>query len=590
MKGLLFPEFEIRDRHRRIAALVLEHWRQLLLAGVCMLLGSLATPAMAYLVKPAVDEIFVRKDLTMLKVLPVVVLLVFFVNGLADYGRAFLMNRVGRNIIRKLRILIYDRLIDMPMSFFQASRTGELMSRVTNDVNKVSNMVSTAVTNSARDALKILWLVGLIFYLDWRMACLAVVVLPIAFFPVFELGRRVRKISTSSQEAMADITSFLQETLSGAKIVKAFGMESFEKKRFSGHTLKLLGCELREIIISAISSPLMEFIGGIAIAAVMYYGGSRVIEGSSTPGTFFSFLAANMMLYDPVKQISKINIAMQRGLAATDRVFDIIERAPEIVEAADAVELPRRPHAVVFENVGFRYGGDDEGDVLRDIRIHCGVGEVIALVGTSGGGKTTLVNLIPRFFDVTGGSIRIDGEDIRRFTLNSLRRQIAIVTQEPILFNDTVRNNIRYGNLDADDEAVLEAARAAYAYDFVQRFPRGFETTIGELGSRLSGGEKQRICIARALLKDAPILILDEATSALDSASEQWVQKALVNLMKGRTTFMIAHRLSTIMHADRILVLSAGRIVEEGTHEDLMALGREYRKLYEMQFNAGGIA
>lgn len=565
--------------------MVQSHWRLLAFSMFCMLVNSLATPAMAYLVKPAVDKIFVNKDVAMLKLMPLAVVLVFSVNGLADYGRTYLMSKVGRSIIRDLRNLLYNRILDLPLSFFQANKTGALMSRVTNDVNIVSSMVSTAVTNSVRDILKVFWLIGLIFYLDWKMACLAIIIFPVAFYPIFEFGRRARKISTKTQEAMASMSAFLQETFTGAKIVKAFGMEDFEKDRFAGETRRLLRMELKEVVISAISSPLMEFIGGLAIAAVMFYGGSRVIEGESSPGTFFSFMTATMMLYDPVKKISKINISIQKGLAATDRIFDIIERESTIVQASNAIPLPKSPHHVVFENVCFQYGGDHSPPVLQNINIRSDAGEVIALVGTSGGGKTTLVNLIPRFYDVSGGSIRIDDYDLRDLTIESLRAQIATVTQEPILFNDTVRNNIRYGNLDADDADVERAARAAYAYDFVQRFPKGFDTTIGELGSRLSGGEKQRICIARAILKDAPILILDEATSALDSESEHWVQKALVNLMKGRTTFMIAHRLSTIMHANRIMVLVRGQIAEEGTHDELMTREGEYYKLYQMQFN-----
>ncbi len=570
--------------------MVREHWALLTAALGCMIINSLSAPAMAWLVKPAVDKIFVNKDTGMLQVVPLVVVLVFVVNGVADYGRAYLINKVGRRIIRRLRNRLYDSLMDLPLSFFQSNKTGVLMSRVTNDVNVIKNMVSTAVTSSVRDVLKIVWLIALIFYTDWKLASLAVLVFPVVFFPIFELGRRSRKISARTQEAMGEMSAFLHETLSGVKIVKAFGMEGLEKHRFSRKTRSLFEMELKEIAISAMSSPLMEIIAGLAIAAIMFYGGYSVIEGASTPGTFFSFMTANIMLYDPVKQISKINIAVNRGLAATDRIFDLLESPPEAADEGSAPILPLSRHRVIFDNVSFRYGTDSGlPDVLKNISIRAEAGEILALVGPSGGGKTTLVNLIPRFFEASEGRILVDTHDIRGVRLESLRRQIAVVTQEPILFNDTVMGNIRYGNPDATESAAIDAARSAFAFDFIKGFPKGFDTSIGELGNRLSGGEKQRICIARALLKDAPILILDEATSALDSESEHWVQMALSNLMKGRTTFMIAHRLSTIMHADRILVLVDGCVVEEGTHEELLTRAGAYRRLYDMQFNVNAV-
>jgi len=343
---------------------------------------------------------------------------------------------------------------------------------------------------------------------------------------------------------------------------------------------------MKEVKVDELSSPVMELIGGIGIAVGIYYGGYRIFHDTLSPGTFFAFISATVMLYRPVRKLSKLNLNIQRGLAATDRIYDILEQKSEIVEKDQPVEIPAGPHRVVFENVCFQYDSNDADDtmVLNQVSFKADPGEVVALVGMSGGGKTTLVNLLPRFYDATSGSIRIDGIDIRDAAIASLRRQIAVVTQEPILFNETVYDNIAYGNRGASRELIENAAKDAYAYDFIQGFPKGFETTIGELGSRLSGGEKQRICIARALLKDAPILILDEATSALDSEAEIVVQKALENLMKGRTTFVIAHRLSTITHAHRILVLVKGRIVEEGTHIELLARDGAYRKLYHMQF------
>ena len=384
---------------------------------------------------------------------------------------------------------------------------------------------------------------------------------------------------------MADLSAFLHETFAGNKIVKAFGMEECEKQRFYEKTDHLFRLEIKAVIARSLSSPIMEFLAGVGIAFIIWYGGLKVISGDSTPGTFFSFMAAVIMLYDPVKKLSHLNNAIQQGLAATDRIFDVLEQKSGIIERPDPVRIPDGPHRVTFRDVSFRY---DQQLVLQDINLAVGAGEIVALVGMSGGGKTSLVNLIPRFYDVAAGTVAIDDTDIRDLSIQWLRQQIAIVTQEPILFNDTVRNNIAYGNPRADFDEIVKVARAAYAYDFIQNFDDQFDTVIGELGARLSGGEKQRICIARALLKDAPILILDEATSSLDTESEQLVQKALENLMQGRTTFVIAHRLSTIAYAHRIVAVIDGRIAEEGTHEELMARKGEYYKLYQMQFQTNG--
>jgi len=443
------------------------------------------------------------------------------------------MNYVGQNIIRRLRNRLYDRIQDLPISFFQKEKTGVLMSRVTNDVNIIKNMVSSAVTGSLRDFFTVIGLTFVIFYRDWKMALVAVVILPLAFFPIVVLGRKLRKVTTHTQEAMADLTSTLHETFAGNKIIKAFGMESYEKERFFKKTLKLFKLELKGVRFKALASPVMEFLGGLGVAFVIWYGGYKVITGTSTAGTFFSFMAAVMMLYTPVKRLSRLNNIIQQGLAGTDRVFDILESESDIQEISNPVKFKCGPHRVIFKNVYFKY---DDVMILKDINLDVRPGEILAFVGMSGGGKTSIVNLIPRFYDVSKGVILIDDIDIKDASISSLRNQIAIVTQEPILFNDTVRNNIAYGNQNASDKDIENAARAAYAYEFIQNFPDGFDTNIGELGGRLSGGEKQRICIARALLKDAPILILDEATSSLDAESETLVQKALENLMKGRTT------------------------------------------------------
>ena len=575
-------KLKLKDRHKHLLTLIKENKYRLFLAMLCMLVIAVASSATAFLVKPVLDDIFFNKDTTMLKIIPVVVVLIYFLRGLGMYGQDYFMNYVGENVIKDLRNVLYNRIQDLPIAFFHKEKTGVLMSRITNDVNIIKAMVSTAVTGSLKDSFTIVGLTFVIFYRDWKMALIAFIVLPVAFFPVVEFGRRVRRISTGWQEAMADLNSFLHETFAGNKIVKAFGMESYEKKRFFHKTLDLFKLEMKAVIARSLSSPIMEFLGGLGIAFIIWYGGYKVITGSSTAGTFFSFMAAVLMLYDPVKKLSGLNNAVQQGLAAADRIFDIIEMESDIKERRDPITIKRGPHRVTFENVFFKY---DDVMVLKDIKLDVQAGEVLALVGMSGGGKTSLVNLIPRFYDVTRGAIRVDGVDIRDVSLSSLRDQIAIVTQEPILFNDSVRNNIAYGKQNATDKEIIKAAEAAYAYDFIQNFPNKFDTNIGELGARLSGGEKQRICIARALLKDAPILILDEATSSLDAEAEMLVQKALENLMKGRTTFVIAHRLSTIDYADRIAVIVNGRVEEEGKQEELISMQGEFFKLYQMQYS-----
>ncbi len=572
----------IRNRHRQLFALVKENRTRLLLAMACMLVEAAGTSTAAYLVKPVLDDIFINKNQAMLRLIPPAIVGIYLLRSLAMFYGDLFMSYVGQNIIRRLRNRLYDRIQDLHLAFFHKETTGGLMSRIINDVNFVKDMLSSTITGSLRDCFTIIGLVFVIFYQIWHLAAFAILVLPAALIPIIIFGRRVRRTSTGCQEIMADISAFMHETFAGNKIVKGFGMEEYEKGRFLEKTDRLFRLEMKETMARVITSPINLFLGGLGASLIVWYGGLKVISGAYTAGTFFSFLTAVLLLYKPVKDLSKFNNAIQRGLSATDRIFDIIERETGIPEDPNPVEIETRPHRVVFHDVAFKY--EDEM-VLQNINVEVDPGKVLAIVGMSGGGKTSLVNLIPRFYDVSGGAITIDGIDIRRISLAALRRQIAIVTQEPILFNDSVRNNIAYGRQGAAEEEIVVAARAAYAYDFILNFPRRFDTRIGELGARLSGGEKQRICIARALLKDAPILILDEATAALDSAAEKTVQKALENLMHGRTTFVIAHRLSTILSADRIIVLSGGRIVEQGSHQELLALRGDYFRLYQMQFS-----
>ena len=582
------PPYITEFFQRRIGQLlrmVKDHWVRLFFAVVAMVVVAATQVAIPFVLKHVMDDIFVSKDVRMLNLIPLSVIALFLIRGTAMYYQAYLMKYVGEKIIMRLRNRLYNRVQDLPLSFFHKEKTGSLMARITHDVSIVREMISDAMTGLLKDAVMILGLAGYIYVQDWKLAMAATVVLPIAFYPITEFGRRIRRYSTGYQTAMADLSAFLFETFTGNKIVKAFGMEAHEKKRFARKSANLFKHQMKQVIVRALSSPVMDFLGGLGIAFIIWFGGRQVISGTQTVGTFTSFIAAVLLLYDPVRRLSKFNNTIQQGMAAADRVFDIIEHSSDIKQADHPIIVPDCPHRVTFEDVSFAYVADET--VLKDIQMDVRPGEILALVGASGGGKTTLVNLIPRFFDVTQGKILIDGMDIRRLSLDSLRRQIAIVTQEPILFNDSVRNNIAYGNRHASDVEIEAAARAAYAHDFVINFPDGYNTLVGELGERLSGGEKQRICIARALLKDAPILILDEATSSLDSESERLVQKALENLMQGRTTFVIAHRLSTVRYADRIVVIDAGRIMEEGNHRDLLDRQGAYFNLCRIQSSKG---
>jgi subfamily B ATP-binding cassette protein MsbA len=542
---------------------------------------GLATAGAAYLIKPVLDDIFVNKDETMLKIMPIAVLVLVTSKGMFLWGNTYLTTYVGQLIIADLRRKLYDHIQNLPLSFFDNHATGDLMSRILNDVTFLQTTATNAVAGVMRECFSVIALLAVIFSRDWKLASIAVIILPIGFYPMIKLGKMLRRLGTSGQVSLADITISLHETIGGNRIVKAFGMEDYEKARFKVINDKNLKFATKVVGISALSSPIMEFFGGVVIVFTVWYGGWCVIHGVTTPGNFFSFIAGLLMLYEPVKRLNNTIGLIPVGVVAAERIFEIMAFPQEILNKDGAQHLPPIRRSIEFRNVNFSYGGSL---VLKDINISAKAGELIALVGMSGAGKTTLVNLIPRLYEVTGGGILIDGVDIREVTLSSLRAQIGIVTQQSILFNDTVRNNIAYGDITSGEKDIIAAAKAANAYEFIMKMPQGLDTFIGEQGARLSGGERQRICIARALLKNAPILILDEATSSLDSESENEVQNALENLMAGRTTFVIAHRLSTIMGADRILALAEGEIVEEGHHDELLRKGGEYSRLYELQF------
>ena len=573
------------DTFKRLLLMAKQYYVRFIFAALCMIIAGGLQSALPLISKPAIDEIFMSKNIAALKWIPFAIVGIFMFKGLANYGQTILMSSIGLRIVTDLRNKLYEQIQKQSLSFFAEHPTGLLMSRITNDVQSVQTASSEAVTALVKDSFMLLSLVGVIFYTDWKLALIAIVVFPLTIYPISTFGRKMRKVTTSSQITMGTLSSLLQETISGTRIVKAFSMEKYENERFAAENERLFKYNMKAVSVNAISSPLMDFLGGLGIAAVIFYGGYNVVQGHSTPGTFFSFIAALLMLYEPIKRLTNVNNTINQGIAGADRIFSIIDRVPDIEDKSDAIALPSVSKGIEIENVTFCY---ETMPVLKNINLSIKAGEVVAFVGMSGGGKTSLVNLIPRFYDVSEGCVLIDGHDVRDVTLQSLRGQIAIVTQQTILFNDTVKNNIAYGDIKRTEEDIFNAAKAANAHDFISRLPKGYDSNIGELGTKLSGGEKQRISIARALLKNAPILILDEATSSLDTEAEIEVQDALDNLMKGRTTLVIAHRLSTIRNADRIIALVNGKIVEEGNHEALMTQRGEYYRLYNLQFKDEG--
>lgn len=508
------------------------------------------------------------------------------IKGVCDYLGTYLVNYAGLGMVTDLRNDLYNRILSRSASFYARNPTGTLVSTVINDVEKVQVSLSTVMAEFLQQFFTLIFTAIVVIVTGRQLAWVLLLFIPIAMISVFRLGRRVQQTTRKGQDKLADIQNILHETITGNRIVKAFGMEKWESRRFFDAARRLFKANLRSVRAQALSSPLMEIIGAIGVAALLKLG--RVLiqkEVFAENSDFLVFIFAVFRLYDPIRKFASFNNSFRQSMGASSQIFRFMDEEDEVQEKTDARLLPPFEKSVRFEEVSFSYGENNGNSaILRDVNLEVRAGEIVAIVGSSGAGKSTLVQLIPRFFDVTGGVIRIDGHDVRDMTLASIRSQIAIVTQETILFNDTVRNNIAYGQPDVKDEAVIAAAETALAHDFIRQLPEGYNTIIGEKGLRLSGGERQRIAIARALLKNAPILILDEATSALDNESESLVQSALQNLMVGRTVFVIAHRLTTIRRVDRIVVLEHGRITDSGTHEDLLTRLGTYRKLYELQF------
>ncbi len=587
--------------YMRTLRLLLPYKGSFAVALLCMFGYALSNGAMAYLIGPVMKflfstggtgegvvlvpfKLFSIKRESMLVAIPLAIIIVGVVKGLSSFGQTYFMGFVGQGVVRDIRKNLYDHILDMPVGYFSSTSTGEIVSRLTNDVNLLQMTTSDALTTLLKQSLSIIVLAAVIIGMDWKLALVASVALPLCFYPIRRFGKKMKRVSTKGQESMGTMMSLLNEAISGIRIVKAFCMEGYESARFAAENERQTRYRLKAIKVRSVSSPLMETVGAVGFALTIWYASHRITSGELRPEAFISFFAATIMFYQPVKALNGVNLNIQNGLAAAARIFKVLDMETEAGRASGMKELRGVERGVTFDSVSFDYG---DKSILKDITLTVSPGEVLAIVGSSGAGKTTFVNLLPRFYDVKGGVIGIDGVDIREISLRSLRSNIAIVSQQIVLFNDTVTNNISYGDAKRSAEEVLAAAKAANAHAFISRLPQGYDTVIGESGVRLSGGERQRLSIARAILKNAPLLILDEATSSLDTESELEVQKGLENLMAGRTTFVIAHRLSTVRGATRIIVLGGGEVLESGRHDELLKREGEYARLYSMQFGAG---
>jgi subfamily B ATP-binding cassette protein MsbA len=556
-----------------------------LLAGaVLALIVSAMDGAIAWLVKPAMDDIFIRRDMLMLKLLPFALLGIYVIKGIARYLQSYLMAAVGERVIARLRRDLYTHIQSMPLSYFSDLHSAELMSRVVNDVGRLARLSSQALVMAIRQVGTIVALAAVMFVREWILALLALVAFPFVAVLVRVIGRKLYKINKRAQEKIAELNVILQESFAGTKIVKAFGREDHEQERFDRVNRRLLDLSLKNVRADEITEPLMEILGALGIMGALWYGGYQVIQGHMTPGTFFSFTAAVIMLYGPVRHLSRIANTVQQSTASVERVFEVLDLPPAIVDRPGAIHLLEFRDRIEFDRVSFQYP-DAEEPILKDISLTVRRGEVVAFVGLSGAGKSTLMDLLPRFHDVTGGQILMDGHDVRDLTIASLRAQIGVVTQGTFLFSDSIFHNIAYGKPGATREEVERAAILAHAHDFITATPQGYDTEVGEGGVRLSGGQRQRLAIARAFLKDPPILILDEATSDLDAEGEFIIQQALTDLMKGRTVLVIAHRLSTVRNADRIYVVHEGQIADVGRHDELMTKDGLYHHLHALQFD-----
>ena len=552
------------------------------MAVICMVFAAATTAANAWIMQPVLDDVFLDKNKDMLMILPIAVLIIAIVRGFSEFGQSVLMLLVGQRTIGDIQKDMYASLMKADLSFFHNNPSGNLVARFISDVNRLRHSVTTTLTGIAKDTLTLIFLVALMFYRDWELASIAFLIFPLAIYPITRIGKMMRKISAATQNKIGEFSTLLNQTFQGSRQVKAYGMEGYEGERARDYIDEITRLIFKSSRRSTILRPIMEALGGIAVAGVVLYGGIKVIDGETTPGTFFSFLTAFFLAYRPLKSLAGLNSVLQDGLASAERLFRILDIEPKIQDRDNSKTIENVKGTIEFKNVEFAYENKDY--ILKKISLLIPRGKKIALVGPSGAGKSTILNLIPRFFEVEKGQVEIDGIDIKEIKIGSLRSSMALVSQEINLFDDTIRSNIAYGKLDSSEEEIIAAAKKSASHDFITKLPNSYNTTVGEHGVKLSGGQRQRIAIARAMLKNAPILLLDEATSSLDAESERYVQEALLELMKNRTTLVIAHRLSTVINADTIYVIDSGKIAESGTHFELLKNEGVYSRLYTQQF------
>ena len=574
------------DRYKQLLAFIKPYKMRLALGVVCMIVAALGYLVVPWLIRNVVDGVLQNKDLGLLTLIVIAILIIFLIRGFATYGQNYMMAYVGQRVVIDIRETLFKHLQRLDQAYFDTRKTGVIMSNITSDVGALQQAIVDNLISFMTEGVTLVGSLVFMFYLDWKLSLLTLIIVPVVLGLTNVFGKRLRSAGHEVQGRTADITAFLQEVISGARVIRSFARESFEFKRFEKENKNNFDAAMKATKLTAIMGPMVEFSAAIAVVVILWYGGYSVVQGYITAGSLIAFLIYAINLANPVKRLTQVYGNIQKALAAGDRVIDILETQPHVKELPTAKTMDHVKGEVHFDNVQFSY--DAENLALKGITLHVKPGQTVAIVGPSGAGKSTIANLLPRFYDVTGGSIRIDGMDIREATFTSLRENIGLVPQDTMLFNASVRDNILYGRLDATDEEVLAAAKAANAIEFIEKLPQGFDTMVGERGNSLSGGQRQRIAIARAILKNPSILILDEATSALDTESEKIVQEALERLMKGRTALVIAHRLSTVQHADHIVVLQQGSVVEEGTHDELLALQGLYSHLYTVQFSAKG--